>query len=441
MSRPPIRLEQVVLSAIRSARGAGRHHTAYALTNLITNHRDDPNVERVLRAVATSGGNIHPSLLNEFSVMVQQKKRESRRKSLTERRGSASFAGTSIRLATPSYNSPSKKVAAVSDTIPQQHGASRSSPMHQTISPPKGDAHVNKKLKTNNFGHDTQVEVPDSEMDASKDQQTFSDASSLSSELSDVDDNFIESPFNEVEKFAPTEPAPEERATIAEIQAKKAPSGKRKSRVVAPRLRIAANSSNVAASVSPSSSVFPSNNKSQKKQLMWEGGKLDPNDPIEILRRRARNITNNGEPFAYSHIRSPLTSQEPESESEEAESSIAASRTTGLRLRLRNVPMGLPNDESEKSSPTFLSFQHDLAPASSTNSRQSTPNPYGRPPRKAKTGPRVKSSSVLSLYLFLSMMGCFYFSPKIVSAHQLATFWFDDALILSARASVFISTR
>lgn len=413
--RPPVRLEQVVLSAIRSARGAGRHHTAFALTDLITNQRGDPNVDRVLRAVATSGGNIHSTLLAEFSAMVKQKKRESRMKGLADRRESATFAGSSIRFATPSYNnsSPSKKAPAPSDaTLEQIAGASRSSPLllpsqssPSIMSPTKDDAHVSKKLKSNNFELNTTLDEAESEaMNGSRSVQptTVDDASRSSSPLSELED--LEDRLQDDHFLDPTETMVEDRAIPSEIKTRRArPSSKRKTK---PKLHaFLPNSSNlaVAPSLSPSSSTFPSNNntRSHKKSASNVHQKLDPNDAREILRRQARNITlNNGEPFLQSHERAPMRSFELDSESEGAESSIAPSKPSRPRIRLRNGPKVPVNDDSDKSSPTCFPFQVDAMPTSSTNSRQSTPNPYGRPTRKAKSGPRVKTSLV-SFFPFL----------------------------------------
>ncbi|RFU26877.1 hypothetical protein B7463_g9475, partial [Scytalidium lignicola] len=115
------------------------------------------------------------------------------------------------------------------------------------------------------------------------------------------------------------------------------------------------------------------------------------NDRTTRMKRKAREITNEAA-IEESFVRHRLPVPRAESASDGADSAPPSKRTR-VRL-LNNQSIKKPNYDSDFSSPTTLSFQPDLAPGSAPTSRAGTPNAFGRPTRKAKTGTglRVKTS-------------------------------------------------
>jgi len=120
---------------------------------------------------------------------------------------------------------------------------------------------------------------------------------------------------------------------------------------------------------------------------------ITPRDE-EIIRRKkeAKFKTDTTIAPKQSFVRTPVQVPEPESESE-AGDTIAVAAQPPVRQVLRFRRRGGDDESDNYSSPTRLSFQPDLAPGSSRNSRANTPNASTRPSRKAKnSGPRMKSS-------------------------------------------------
>lgn len=115
----------------------------------------------------------------------------------------------------------------------------------------------------------------------------------------------------------------------------------------------------------------------------------------EIIRRKkeAKGRTEGAISTRQSFVRTPVQAPDLGSGSEAGDGGAAgvSQPTTRqvLRFRRRNR-----DDESDNhSSPTRLSFQPDLAPGSTRNSRANTPIAGARPTRKAKSsGARMKSS-------------------------------------------------
>jgi hypothetical protein len=135
------------------------------------------------------------------------------------------------------------------------------------------------------------------------------------------------------------------------------------------------------------------NLKSLKKATASTVRALDESDRTTRLKRKARDITENHATILDSFERSQIKTRDPESE---AEGGDTASQTTrsGQILRFRSSQANKKtNDESDDlSSPTFLSFQQDVAPGSSANSRAGTPGALNRTARKPKSGLRMKTS-------------------------------------------------
>jgi hypothetical protein len=120
---------------------------------------------------------------------------------------------------------------------------------------------------------------------------------------------------------------------------------------------------------------------------------ITPRDE-EIIRRKkeAKIKTDTTIAPKPSFVRTSVQVPEPESESE-AGDTIAVAAQPPVRQVLRFRRRGGGDESDNFSSPTRLSFQPDLAPGSSRNSRANTPNASTRPSRKAKnSGPRMKSS-------------------------------------------------
>jgi hypothetical protein len=172
-----------------------------------------------------------------------------------------------------------------------------------------------------------------------------------------------------------------------------------------------ANHNNMSAYYSDPSSVIPSSNlptqashntnlRSLKKPASPIVQNLDDDERTLRLKRRARDITENNARIRESFDRHQASAKEAESESSETGDGIAAGLNQkskpGQILRFRSSQASKKiNDESDDlSSPTLLSFQADLAPGSLSNSRAGTPSILNRPSRKAKSGPRMKTSYV-----------------------------------------------
>jgi hypothetical protein len=170
---------------------------------------------------------------------------------------------------------------------------------------------------------------------------------------------------------------------------------------------LAASSSNSSAS---SFHHFPSSFKA-KSLAKFKGDPYDPNDKTSRLRRRARETTNaiNGDirdSFERHQVQVASSQQEQETDSEGADADSVAAPTVSKRpakVRLLNNNKTKTRESTRQrdkydsdnlSSPTLLSFQADVAPGSLSVSRAGTPNNFGRPTRKARTGTglRVKTS-------------------------------------------------
>ena len=170
---------------------------------------------------------------------------------------------------------------------------------------------------------------------------------------------------------------------------------------------LAASSSNSSAS---SFHHFPSSFKA-KSLAKFKGDPYDPNDKTSRLRRRASETTNaiNGDirdSFERHQVQVASSQQEQETDSEGADADSVAAPTVSKRpakVRLLNNNKTKTRESTRQrdkydsdnlSSPTLLSFQADVAPGSLSVSRAGTPNNFGRPTRKARTGTglRVKTS-------------------------------------------------
>lgn len=175
----------------------------------------------------------------------------------------------------------------------------------------------------------------------------------------------------------------------------------------APPLAPVANHNMPAYYADSSSSATPSSNlpqqashganlRSLKKAPSPVVRNLDDDDRTIRLKRRAREITENKARIHESFDRHQASTKEAESESEAGDSIAVVNQKPKpvpvLRFRSSQA-IKKTNDESDDlSSPTLLSFQADLAPGSVSNSRAGTPSIPNRPSRKAKSGPRMKTS-------------------------------------------------
>ncbi|TAQ83815.1 hypothetical protein B7494_g7865 [Chlorociboria aeruginascens] len=153
----------------------------------------------------------------------------------------------------------------------------------------------------------------------------------------------------------------------------------------------------------PSTVLFPS--LSSQKHIIFKpkkdyskivGPGYDENDSSSRMRRKAKEVTDKSGPVhdSFERHQVPLL-PEPESASDGGDSIAATKikRRTKVRL-LHHQGNKRFNYDSDLSSPTLPSYQTDLAPGSLSTSRAGTPNTFGRPSRRAKTGTglRVKTS-------------------------------------------------
>jgi hypothetical protein len=131
------------------------------------------------------------------------------------------------------------------------------------------------------------------------------------------------------------------------------------------------------------------NLKSLKKAAASAVRGFDENDRRFQLKRAAKKTTETQAPILDSHIRTKVKTRGPESD---PGSGAAASQSIKLRLHSSRANKKANDESDDLSSPTLLSFQTDVAPGSSSNSRAGTPGTLNRPTRKPKSGLRMKTS-------------------------------------------------
>jgi len=131
------------------------------------------------------------------------------------------------------------------------------------------------------------------------------------------------------------------------------------------------------------------NLKSLKKAVAGAVRAIDENDRRFQLRRAAKKTTETHAQVLDSDIRTQVKTRDPRSDQE---GGAVSSQQTKSRLNSSRANKKVNDESDDLSSPTLLSFQTDVAPGSSSNSRAGTPGILNRPARKPKSGLRMKTS-------------------------------------------------
>lgn len=434
------RTDRIVDFACREAQAAGRIHTRYALRTLYDDHRSNPRIVRLIELVAIQEATDEEQ--TEFKSLMQYKKKEGRAGGKSQQlfaRGDQSLTTTPILFSPENFSlSPMKAAAeAMKDAV--------SRPPHK-----ESGGHIHKKHKGNSYEvkRETSLEVNGvSTMNGNHLRSRSNSIISSDSDLSSVDAGLLET----VESFAPSEPSPNQAAAEdanpegsrsetwpATADDSHAPArdnqtqpmtqqtgfGQKAAHAWKASLVPSASSSTTANTnnKSPVSAVlanhnnhtnnmparlaepflphspepFPSqhtaqppNLKSLKKAAAGAVRGFDENDRRFQLRRAAKKTTESQASILDSHVRTKVKTRDPESD---PDSGATASRSIKLRLHSSRANKKLNDESDDLSSPTLLSFQTDVAPGSSSNSRAGTPGTFNRPTRKPKSGLRMKTS-------------------------------------------------
>ncbi len=432
------RTDRIVDFACREALAAGRIHTRYALRSLYDDHRSNPRIVRLIELVAMQEATDEEQA--EFRSLMQYKKKEGRTGGKSQQlfaRSDKSFTTTPIHFSPVNFSlSPTKVTTeAMNDT------ASRS--------PRKASGgHIHKKHKRNSYEvkRETSVEANGSgTMNGNHSRSRSNSAGSSDSDLSSVDAELLEA----VESSAPSAESPNQAAAqdansegprsetwpaTADDSHAPAPGNQNQPMAQQTGLGQKAHALNASLVPSASSSVTTNTNnkspvpaalashnhhtnnmparladpflpqppetlspqhpaqhpslKSLKKAAAGAARAFDENDRRFQLKRAAKKTTETQAPILDSHIRTQVKTRDLESDPD----SGAASQPIKLRLHSSRSNKKINDESDDLSSPTLLSFQTDVAPGSSANSRAGTPGTLNRPTRKLKSGLRMKTS-------------------------------------------------
>jgi hypothetical protein len=424
------RTDRIVDFACREAKAAGRIHTRYALQTLYNDHRSNPRIVHLIELIATQEATDEEQA--EFRSLMQYKKKEGRTGGKSQQlftRSDKSFTTTPIHFSPVNFSLSPKKAAAEA----MNDAASRSP--HK-----ESGGHVHKKHKGNNYevkretspslevnGNGTHLRTRSNSVFSSD-----SDLSSVNAELLETEESFAPSeespnqaaaevsrsetwPATADDSHAPardnqTQPMTRQRGLGPKSQhawdASLVPSASssstnNKSLVSAVLANHNNHTNNMPARLAEPflpqppetlSSQHPAqhpNLKSLKKAAAGTVRAFDENDKRFQLKRAAKKTTETHATILDSDIRTQLRTRDPKSD---LEGGAATSQQTKLRLHSSRANKKFNDESDDLSSPTLLSFQTDVAPGSSSNSRAGTPGILNRPTRKLKSGLRMKTS-------------------------------------------------
>lgn len=433
------RTDRIVDFACREAQAAGRIHTRYALRTLYDDHRSNPRIVRLIELVATQEATDEEQA--EFRSLMQYKKKEGRTGGKSRQlfaRSDKSFTTTPIHFSPVNFGMSPKKAAAEA-----MNDAASKSPHKQS------SGHVHKKHKGNNYEvkRETSLEVNgNGTMNGNHLRSRSNSVVSSDSDLSSVDAELLETE----ESFGPSEQSPNQAAAEdanpegsrsetwpATADDSHAPAGDNQTQPMTQRTGLGPKSQAWDTSLVPSASsstttntnnkslvpallanhnnhtnIMPArlaepflpqppetlssqhtpqhpNLKSLKKAAAGALRGFDENDRRFQLRRVAKKTTETHAPILDSNIRTQLKTRDPKSD---PEGGAASSQQTKLRLHNSRANKKVNDESDDLSSPTLLSFQTDVAPGSSSNSRAGTPGILNRSTRKPKSGLRMKTS-------------------------------------------------
>jgi hypothetical protein len=427
------RTDRIVDFACREAQAAGRVHTRYALQTLYNDHRSNPRVVHLIELIATQEATEEEQA--EFRNLMQCKKKEGRTGGKSQQlfaRSDKSFPTTPIHFSPVNFSLSPKK--AVTEAM--NDGASRSP--HK-----ESGGHVHKKHRGNNYEvkRETSLEVNgNGTMNGNHLRSRSNSVVSSDSDLSSVDAELLE---NE-ESFALSERSPNQASAEdanpegsrsetwpATADDSHAPPRDNQTRPMTQQTGPGPKSHAWNASLVPSASTSTTNNKSVvlanhnnhtnsmparlaepflpqppetfssqypaqhpnlkslKKAAAGAVRGFDESDKRFQLKRVAKNKTETYATVLDSDIRTQLKTRDPKSD---PEGGAATSQQIKLRVHGSRASKKFNDESDDLSSPTLLSFQTDVAPGSSSNSRAGTPGILNRPTRKPKSGLRMKTS-------------------------------------------------
>jgi hypothetical protein len=447
------RIDRIVQYACREAHAAGRMHTGYALRTLYDDHRSNPRIVRLIELIASQEATEEQQ--SEFRSLMHYKKKEGRtggkaRQWFTSEK---SFTSTPIHFSPVNFSSSPKKGLAEATTDAPSRSPHKESGghIHKKHKGNSYEAKRDRSLQVNGNGtmngsHHGQRRS----RSRSRSNSVVSSCSSLSSVdvelLGNAQETFappVQSPNQAAVSDAHTggprsetwpataddshAPAPENLTQpitnpttlgptlhawdtslipSASSPTNTNPISQNKSKSPAPSLANHNTHANnmpaflaepfLSQTPNPLSSQQPAqhpNLNSLKKAATGTVRSLDENERTLRMKRKAKDITENDATIVESFERSHVKTRDPESEPDSGDTASQPTRS-GQVLRFRSSQANRKtNDESDDlSSPTLLSFQQDVAPDSSSNSRAGTPGALNRPARKPKSGLRMKTS-------------------------------------------------
>lgn len=426
--------DRVVQSAVEEALTSGHICTAYALRTLYNDHRSNPRITSLMDSIFRRRAD--ELQLREFASLMHYKKKEGRvggkAKKWFDENDNAYNAPNLFSSSWTLQSSPVKRPALDSN----------STHSHVSKSPHKEMAgHVSKKHKANNY-HDkaTTPETNGANGKGINGSLSRSRSNSTTSSLSSLDEELLNfSPAN-VERSqarakannsahagenrvgASTTPSQGSRNHAQPMAQDSTPGPKLHTSPTKPPITSSAPTTTHASThlanttdtpvmpiaysepaifPQPQPSSHPVHLKLQKKFTAStpQPGDEDREDRLRSWKKQAKAVTDGKSGITDSFERKDAKVVERVVDSESDADSVA--RTTrgarsGTVLRFRGSQAARKaNDESDDlSSPTLLSFQNDVAPGSSLNSRAGTPNTVNRPSRKPKGlgGLRTKTS-------------------------------------------------
>lgn len=446
------KIDRIVEYACREAHAAGRIHTGYALRTLYDDRRSNPGIVRLIELIASQEATEEQQ--SEFRSLMHYKKKEGRAGGKARQwfntASEKSFTSTPVQFSPVNFSSSPKKAIAEATTdvasrsppkensgghIHKKHKGNSYEAKRDTSPEVNGNGTINgnhvQSRRSRSRSHsvvssgselssiDVELLGPDgmettlAPSEESANQAAASDANTGGSRSETwgptTDDSHAPAPENQTQPITnPTTLGP----TLHTWDISVIPSASSSSTTNTNSQNNVSSFANhdpytnnmptflagplLSQTPNPLSSQQPPqhpNLKSLKKTAAGTVRTLDDNDRTLRLKRKARDITENHAQILDSFERSQIKPRDPESEVEGGDTASQPARS-GQVLRFRSSQANKKlNDESDDlSSPTLLSFQQDVAPGSSSNSRAGTPGALNRPARKPKSGLRTKTS-------------------------------------------------
>ena len=438
------RTDRIVDFACREAQSARRIHTRYALQTLYNDHRSNPRIVHLIELIASQEASDEEQA--EFRSLMQYKKKEGRTSGKSQQlfaRSDKSFTTTPIHFCPVNFSLSPKKAAAeaMNDAASRSPHKDSGGHVHKKH---KGNSYEVKRETSPSLGVNGNGTMNGNNHPRSRSNSVFSsdsDLSSVNAELLETEESFAPSeqspnqaaaedaspeasrnetwPATADDSHAPakgtqTQPMARQTALGPKSQhawdASHVPSASSSTTTTntnnkSPVPAVLANHNNhtnnmparLAEPFLPQppetlSSQHPAqhpNLKSLKKASAGAVRAFDENDKRFQLRRAAKKTTETDATILDSDIRTQLKTRDPKSD---PEGGAATSQQTKLRLHSSRANKKFNDESDDLSSPTLLSFQTDVAPGSSSNSRAGTPGILNRPTRKPKSGLRMKTS-------------------------------------------------